>query len=170
MGKWIIYSNIARFTSVLAEIDGFHLRSDCACRREVIFAQLLTAIACAAIGFINPTIVNASESTSTNMVGADVNEIMQIRSVDSDVRYDSHVEIKVTSYKLFSIRAMPPVLRIGGQRFRKSRSPKDGNLNTLIFILTAEEYAKTESGDPVSVILGQDDSPVGRWFFGHLTK
>ena len=44
LGKWIITSNIARIASVSSEINGSHMRSDCAYPWEVIFAQLLNSL------------------------------------------------------------------------------------------------------------------------------
>ena len=95
---------------------------------------------------------------------ADVNVITRIERVSSGA------EIEVSSSRPFPVRALWPELRIGTGAFLKSRSAEDGSLNTLIFMLTAEEFAQTSMGDPVSVVYGQGVLPEERWDFGLLDK
>ncbi len=95
---------------------------------------------------------------------ADVNVITRIERVASGV------EIEVKSSRPFPVRALGPELRVGTGGFLKSRSPEDGSLNALIFMLTAEEFAQTSMGDPVSVGYGQSMLPEDRWDFGPLDK
>jgi hypothetical protein len=78
----------------------------------------------------------------------------------------SAVEIQLTSSRPFGVRNALIVLRIGSQRFTKSRPPEDGRLNTLIFTLPAEQFARTAAGDRVTVQYG--DEP--EWDFGTLDK
>ena len=79
------------------------------------------------------------------------------------------VEITVNSTIPFDVRDELVVLIIGDQEFTTSRSPEDGNLNELIFVLTLDEWNQVATGDPVSVQFGQDD-PSDHWNFGTLDK
>ena len=79
------------------------------------------------------------------------------------------VEITVHSPIQFDVRDELVVLIIGDQEFTISRSPEDGNLNELIFVLTLDEWNQVATGDPVSVQFGQDDTPDKR-NFGTLDK
>jgi hypothetical protein len=80
-----------------------------------------------------------------------VNKITRVERVDDGV------EIEVTSSEPFPVRAMPPLLHVGELVFGRSRSPGDGRLNTLIFMLSDEEFAQTSVGDPVGV--GYESDP-----------
>jgi hypothetical protein len=74
------------------------------------------------------------------------------------------VEIEVASSEPFPVRAMPPLVRVGDQVFGRSRSPADGSLNALIFMLSDEEFGQTSTGDPVSVGYAGDPPEEGRDF------
>lgn len=82
------------------------------------------------------------------------------------------VEIQVDSTKEFPVRDAVVVLNIGGKEFTMSRSPEDGSLNTLIFTVSASDWASLKSGDSMAVYFGQDDvkNPEARWNFGALDK
>ena len=79
------------------------------------------------------------------------------------------VEITVHSTIQFDVRDELVVLMIGDQEFTTSRSPEDGNLNELIFVLTLDEWNQVATGDRVSVQFGEDDTPDHR-NFGRLDK
>ena len=79
------------------------------------------------------------------------------------------VEITVHSTIQFDVRDELVVLLIGDQEFTTSRSPEDGNLNELIFVLTLDEWNEVATGDPVSVQFGLEDTPDHR-NFGTLDK
>ena len=79
------------------------------------------------------------------------------------------VEITVHGPIQFDVRDELVVLLIGDQEFTISRSPEDGNLNELIFVLTLDEWNQVATGDPVSVQFGEDDTPDHR-NFGRLDK
>ena len=109
----------------------------------------------------------------------DVNTIRSIKTVaaaaGANVRSQPGVEIELNSTREFPVRNQIVVLRIGDEEFLRSRSPEDGSLNTLIFILTADEFAKAANGDPVAVYYGRDDpnepdKQKDRWDFGRLDK
>ncbi|HKA56774.1 MAG TPA: hypothetical protein VKJ47_24280 [Candidatus Binatia bacterium] len=91
------------------------------------------------------------------------NTIMSITTVGQTV------EITVNSTIPFDVRDELVVLMIGDLEFTTSRSPEDGNLNELIFVLTLDEWNQVATGDPVSVQYGPDDT-TDRWNFGTLDK
>jgi hypothetical protein len=76
------------------------------------------------------------------------NEIVDIR------RTNSGIEIELFSSAPFPVRALAPALCIGGEEFVQSRGTPGGNLNTVIFLLTADEFARLRQGDPVTIQYG----------------
>jgi hypothetical protein len=93
-----------------------------------------------------------------------------VNTVTRIERVSDGVEIEVTSSKPFPVRAIPPLLRVGDHVFGRSRSPADGSLNTLIFMLSDAEFAQTSNGDRVSVAYGRADPREAGWDFGVLDK
>ncbi|MBV9790288.1 MAG: hypothetical protein JOZ51_19010 [Chloroflexi bacterium] len=77
-------------------------------------------------------------------------------------------EIEVYSPNGFPIRDAVPVLQIGDQEFLLSRY-KDGSTKTLIFSLTADEFAAIADGDPVTLLYGPYAGSQ-QWLFGPLNK
>ncbi len=93
---------------------------------------------------------------------AEVNIIKSIRTTQSGV------EIELRSTREF-LQSDLPVLRIGGQEFTLSRYPEDGDMKTLIFMLTSEEFNKLASGGRVKFQYGRGERNSGR-DFGRLNK
>jgi hypothetical protein len=77
-------------------------------------------------------------------------------------------EIVVTSDVPFPVRDELAVLQIDDQRFALSRYADDGDTHSLIFTLNADQFAGINSGDPVFVQYGTNEST--QWFFGPLNK
>jgi hypothetical protein len=100
--------------------------------------------------------------------GNDVNKIKSIRSVQSAVQ-GSVVEFELTSNREFLPQGEMLVLRIGSQDFSLSRYPNTGETNTLIFSVTAEEFARISQGDSVRVQYGNGPS-YNAWNFGKVDK
>jgi hypothetical protein len=61
------------------------------------------------------------------------------------------------------------VLRIGSQEFNLSRYPTTGETTTVVFTLTAEEFARVSQGDPVQVQYGSGPN-INGWNFGKVDK
>ena len=98
------------------------------------------------------------------IIGKHGHTIRAIRTVERGV------EIEVHSTHPFPVRALPAVLRIGGEQFVRSRYAK-GRLDTLIFLLSEEEFASLDTKDPVSVQYGKGKArPKPTWDFGALDK
>jgi len=79
------------------------------------------------------------------------------------------VEIELSSDGKFPVRNELAILQIGEMQFDLSRYPDDGSTSTLIFTLTAEEFAKTVNGDPVTVQYGREEA-YEIWEFGPFDK
>jgi hypothetical protein len=60
------------------------------------------------------------------------------------------------------------VLQVGARQFFLSRYA-NGDLNTVVFTLTRDEFAELACGDPVTVQYGSDTSDEF-WQFGNLAK
>jgi hypothetical protein len=104
----------------------------------------------------------------------DVNVVKSVKAVDSTI------EIELNSSKEFPIRDEVVVLRIGNRDFLRSKSPDDGSLKTLIFILTANEFNALADGaamtvrygkrDPGEITVASGGRDRDRWDFGRLDK
>ena len=79
------------------------------------------------------------------------------------------IEIEVRSDGRFPVRNELVVLRVGAREFLLSRYPASGDLHTLIFTLTSQEFAQLVDGDPVIVQYGRGDQPV-RWELGRFRR
>lgn len=105
----------------------------------------------------------------------DVNVVRSMRAVGSTV------EIELESSKDFEIRNDLIVLKIGDKEFSRSKSPKNGSLKRLIFMVPAAEFEQLADGDQMTVSFRSqnargDVSATGgraggpRWDFGKLNK
>jgi hypothetical protein len=106
----------------------------------------------------------------------DVNTVKSMRAVGSTV------EIELESTKQFEIRDDLIVLKIGNKEFSRSKSPKDGSLNRLIFMIPASAFEQLADGEAMTVSFRSDNvsddvSATGgtrrggpRWDFGKLNK
>jgi hypothetical protein len=83
---------------------------------------------------------------------------------------DAGIEVHLQSSRPFPVRAMPPVLHIGSESFNRSFRPEDGDLKSLVFLLSTKEYAHFRGGEPVRVVYGRGVSPREQWDFGTLHK
>jgi hypothetical protein len=95
--------------------------------------------------------------------GEPVNKIQNIKTTKAGT-----VEVTITSSNPF-LQSDIPVLRIGDQDFTISRYPDDGSPNTLIFTLTADEFAKAKTGEKVVFQYGRGEGRNQR-DFGALDK
>jgi hypothetical protein len=95
--------------------------------------------------------------------GEAVNNIQSIKTTKAGT-----VEITITSGKPF-LQSDLPVLRIGDQEFTISRYADDGSLNTLIFTLTADDFANARTGEKVVFQYGSGEGRNQR-DFGALDK
>jgi len=125
--------------------------------------------------FFLSTLVSAGHPAQ--QTGPDVNVVRSIRSVT--VNSMKTIEIELHSSRPFPVRDQIVILRIGNTDIVRSRPPSDGSLNTLIFIMTPEDFDRLMDGAALSVRYGLEHSdepaaPVGRdtvrWDFGTLNK
>jgi hypothetical protein len=80
----------------------------------------------------------------------------------------AYVEVEVTSGLSFPLVDERPVLTIGSRAFVMSRY-SGKSMNTLIFTLTNDEFARVRTGAPVTVRYG-GGGPGREWRFGRLNK
>jgi hypothetical protein len=78
------------------------------------------------------------------------------------------VEIEVFSEDGFPVRNAKVVLQIGKHQFFLDRY-QNGDLHTLIFTLTNDQFAQVATGDPVRVQYGTEPSQEW-WDLGYLDK
>ena len=73
------------------------------------------------------------------------------------------IELTVRNTDNFTVGALPYVLKIGDARFSRSRSPSDGALDTLIFLIPRDTFNQINEGDLVALGYGGiDDSLVAQ--------
>jgi len=89
--------------------------------------------------------------------------------VKSITTVDGQVEIKLTSDDPFIPRNELIKLGVGDQEFTRSRSPKGGSANTIIFMMSPEAFAQLSNGAELVVYYGQKDSSK-LWRFGAMDK
>jgi hypothetical protein len=80
------------------------------------------------------------------------------------------VEIELQSSLEFPVRDEIVILRIGSADFRISRSPDDGRLDTLFFVLSQDDFDQLPDGASMEVRYGTTDAGGHRWRFGKLNK
>jgi hypothetical protein len=105
---------------------------------------------------------------TSNGGGNDVNQVKSMRSAQSGTLGNT-VEIALTSNREFLPQGEMLVLRIGSQEFNLSRYPTTGETTTVVFTLTAEEFAGVSQGDPVQVQYGSGPN-INGWNFGKVDK
>jgi hypothetical protein len=105
---------------------------------------------------------------STDSNANDVNQIKSVRSVQSSMLGNT-VEIELSSNREFLPQGEMLVLRIGSQEINLSRYPTTGETGTVVFTLTAEEWARVSQSDPMSVQYGNGTNYNG-WNFGKVDK
>jgi hypothetical protein len=79
-----------------------------------------------------------------------------------------NIEIEVTSKRAFPAVGAIPVVHIGAARSNLSRYLASGSLNTLIFTMSAAEFARAKNGDPI--VVKYDPDSQGTWNFGKLDR
>ncbi len=104
-------------------------------------------------------------------VADDVNIVKSIKKVPPSLATGGvqGVEIELTSNRVFDPKDELLVLRIGAREFDISRYPENGDIGTVIFALTADEFALLKAGDSMKVQYGTGDGHAG-WNFGKLNK
>jgi hypothetical protein len=93
------------------------------------------------------------------------NVINRIAAVSSGTVY----EVEIISSDPF-LQSDLPVLRIGDQEITISRWSETGSPNTLIFILTPEQFRKAKTGDSVVFQYGRGERNNKTRDFGNLDK
>jgi hypothetical protein len=78
------------------------------------------------------------------------------------------VLIEVTSDRKFPPINAFPELHVGAVTVSRSTYPASGDTKTLIFPVTAAQFASMKDGDPISVRYNPDGQGV--WEFGKLDK
>jgi hypothetical protein len=156
---------------IVKNLRGVRFTFDDTRRDEVYIAniQLSKLNGLLAPSFVIPILPGADTALdSTNVSGNDVNQIKTMRSVQS-ATLGSTVEIELNSNREFLPQGEMLVLRIGSQEFNLSRYPGTGETSTVVFTLTADEFARISQGDPVAVQYGSGTNYNG-WNFGRVDK
>jgi hypothetical protein len=122
------------------------------------------------IGYID---LNGQFGTGSFLTGnmiVHMGTIISIRRVDSSDALGGQpgIEIQLYNDDEFPVRDQIMVLQIGALQFFLSAYP-NGDLNTVVFTLTEDEFAAVSDGDPVIVQYGIAPSDEV-WRFGNLDK
>jgi hypothetical protein len=158
-------------SSIVSNLRGVRFTFDDTRRDEIYLANIQLSRINGLVAAVTPllsmlptsdTVVDTSNNSN------DVNKIKSIRSVQSTT-LGSAVEIEVNSNREFLPQGEMLVLRIGSQDFSLSKYPATGETSTVIFTLTAEEFARVSQGDSVRVQYGNGPTYSG-WNFGRVDK
>ena len=96
---------------------------------------------------------------------ANNNKINSLRSAGS------MVEVELTSPDEFTVRDALIQLHLGDRTYMLSRAPANGSLNTIIFLVPADEFATAiRDGDLVRVDFRGAEEYGQHWDFGTLNK
>jgi len=122
------------------------------------------------IGYID---LDGQVGTGSFLIGnmrVHLGAIVSIRRVESSDALGGQpgIEIQLFSDDQFPVRDQIMVLQIGASQFFLSGYP-NGDLNTVVFTLTEEEFAAVFCGEPVIVQYGIAPSDEV-WQFGNLDK
>ena len=122
------------------------------------------------IAYIDLDGQSGSGSFLTGNMRVHVGTIVSIRRVESSDALGGQpgIEIQLFSDDEFPVRDEIMVLQIAARQFFLSSYP-NGDLNTVVFTLTEEEFAAVSDGEPVIVQYGIAPSDEV-WQFGNLDK
>ncbi len=138
-------------------------------RRDEIFIGNIRLSTQSGIGVGGASIAELPSSDSPLDLGVsnknDVNRVKSMRWTQGQAA----VNIELTSNREFLPQGELLVLVIGDREFSVSGYAETGDTNTIIFTLTAEEFAQLAAGDPVSVQYGSGVRS-NAWNFGRLDK
>jgi hypothetical protein len=157
--------------SILQNLRGVRFTFDDTRRDEIYIANIRLSANSALSGASAPVLggsvtddtpVDAGATTSDN------NSIKSLRSV-TFANGQSAVEINLTSNREFLPAGEMLILRIGNTEFSTSGYNSSGETSTVIFTLTAEEFAAVSPGDEVVVQYGSG-AGAAPWNFGHIDK
>ena len=157
--------------AIVSNLRGVRFTFDDTRRDEIYLANIQLSklnglLAPAPVTSLMPTSDTALDTT--NGGGNDVNQVKSMRSVQSST-LGSTVEIELNSNREFLPQGEMLVLRIGSQEFNLSRYPVTGETNTVVFTLTADEFARLSQGDTMAVQYGSGTNYNG-WNFGRVDK
>jgi len=143
-------------------------------KRDDIFLANIRVSTVAAGGAALMSVVSPAAMDSIIAQGnqsADNNRVKEAKRVASvpDLGGAEGVELELSSNRRFLPQGEVLVLKVGKAEFSVSRYPSNGDTGTIIFALTAQEYAAIPDGAAMSVQYGSGDTK-GAWNFGHLNK
>ena len=156
---------------IVSNLRGVRFTFDDTRRDEIYLANIQLS---RVNGLLAPTNVFSILPTDDTLLddpnggGNDINQIKSMRSVQS-ASLGNAVEIELNSSREFLPQGEMLVLRIGAQEFSLSRYLNTGETNTVVFTLTAEEFARISQGDAVKVQYGSGGNYTG-WNFGKVDK
>jgi hypothetical protein len=158
--------------AIVSNLRGVRFTFDDTRRDEIYIAniQLSRVSGLSAATVAPPSILPGADtlidtgSDNTN----DNNHVRSMRAVQSTT-LGSVVEIELDSNREFLPQGEMLVLRIGSQDFSLSKYPTTGETNSVVFTLTAEEFARLTQGDQMNVQYGIGPTYRG-WNFGRVDK
>jgi hypothetical protein len=156
--------------AIVSKLRGVRFTFDDTRRDEIYLAniQLSKLNGLLAPSSATSTLPTADTPLDTTNGGNDVNQIKSVRSAQSSTLGDV-VEIELNSNREFLPQGEMLVLRIGSREFNLSRYPTTGETNTVVFTLTADEWAGVLQGDNVAVQYGLGTN-YNAWSFGRVDK
>jgi len=162
---------LSAFTGIsLMALRGVRFTFDDTNHDEIFIGNVRLSTLGASVAAIPQTVLAGADDSLDlgDSDASDVNKINDMRAV-APASGDIGVEIELSSNREFLPNGELLVLRIGSQEFSVSRYRTDGDTRTVIFTLTAQEFAAIATGDGISVHYGAGAEGKG-WNFGPVDK
>jgi hypothetical protein len=157
--------------SILANLRGARFTFDDTKQDQIYLANLRLSATSALGSGLAPVVsgaVTADTPIDSGTTSTDTNSIKALRSATL-ANGQSGVDITFSSNREFLPVGEMLTLRIGTSEFSVSRFNPTGETTTVIFTLSADEFAGVSQGDPVIVQYGSGNG-ASPWNFGHLDK
>jgi hypothetical protein len=158
--------------AILQNLRGVRFTFDDTKRDEIYIANIRlsanSALAGAPVPVLGGSVTNDTPIDSSATTTNDNNSVKSLRAV-TFANGQSGVEINLASNREFLPAGEMLILRIGNTEFSTSRYNSSGETSTVIFTLTAEEFANVSQGDQMVVQYGSG-AGAAPWNFGHIDK
>ena len=157
--------------SILQNLRGVRFTFDDTRRDEIFIANIRLSPNSALSGGPAPVLgvsVTDDDPIDSGPPVSDSNSIKSLRSL-TFANGQSAVEISLTSNREFLPAGEMLILRIGNREFSNSRYNSSGETSTVIFTLTAEEFAAVSQNEEVVVQYGSGTGAAA-WNFGRMNK
>jgi hypothetical protein len=155
-------------SSIVSHLRGVRFTFDDTQSDEIFLGNIRLSKRTGATTLTEPsTLLASDDSPDDDDSTTDDNQVKSMRQVS--VSGTTVVEIELKSNRLLLPKGELLILRIGDREFGLSRYPQSGDTGTVIFTLTAQDFAQLHDADPLTVQYGSGPNRPN-WNFGKINK